>query len=152
MISGALSFDMGLFLSSIELQRRTNTNKEFSNSWRVCANMMGLFDEPWPSGALLCLHVSFVFLPSVFLRLGDKVDRMTAQAEMDAYLSNPNDWAYNRLQGYKVDYLSLDQKQLTLNLVWAVFIVSLLSRGVFCAVTGDYFFSFIPGAHSSNSL
>jgi len=80
------------------------------------------------------------------------VDRMTAQAEMDAYLSNPNDWAYNRLQGYKVDYLSLDQKQLTLNLVWAVFIVSLLSRGVFCVVTGDYFFSFIPGAHSSNAL
>lgn len=27
---------------------------------------------------------------------GDKVDRMTAQAEMDAYLRNPNDWAYNR--------------------------------------------------------
>jgi hypothetical protein len=24
---------------------------------------------------------------------GDKVDRMTAQAEMDAYLSNPSDWA-----------------------------------------------------------
>ena len=24
---------------------------------------------------------------------GDKVDRITAQAEMDAYLRNPNDWA-----------------------------------------------------------
>ena len=24
---------------------------------------------------------------------GDKVDRNTAQAEMDAYLQNPNDWA-----------------------------------------------------------
>jgi hypothetical protein len=72
---------------------------------------------------------------------------MTAQAEMDAYLANPNDWAYNRLNGYNVDYLSIDQKQLNLNLIWAVFIVSLLSRAAFCALTGVYYWSFIPGAH-----
>eukprot|EP00980_Cylindrotheca_fusiformis_P005046 scaffold1069_cov143-Cylindrotheca_fusiformis.AAC.4 len=43
---------------------------------------------------------------------GDKVDRNTAQAEMDAYLQNPNDWAYNRLNGYNVDYLSLNAKKI----------------------------------------
>jgi len=77
---------------------------------------------------------------------------MRAQAEMDAYLSNPNDWAYNRLQGYNVDYLSLDKKQLTLTLTWATLILSLLGRGAYCLATHDYFFSFFPGFHGHQSL
>lgn len=82
---------------------------------------------------------------------GDKVDRMTAQAEMDAYLANPNDWAYNRLNGYNVDYLSINQKQLTLNLVWSALILTLLARGAYCSIAGEYYWSFIPGAHSKIS-
>lgn len=76
------------------------------------------------------------------------MDRMRAQAEMDAYLSNPNDWAYNRLNGYNVDYLSLDQKQLTLNLTWATFILTLLARGAYCAATGDYYWAILGGANA----
>lgn len=74
---------------------------------------------------------------------GDNADRNTAQAEMDAYLSNPNDWAYNRLKGYNVDYLAINQKQVTLNLVWATFILSLGARGLYCAVTGDYYWDIL---------
>jgi hypothetical protein len=35
------------------------------------------------------------------------MDRDTAQLEIDAYLANPNDWAYSRIKGYNVDYLTL---------------------------------------------
>ena len=74
---------------------------------------------------------------------GDKVDRMTAQAEMDAYLANPNDWAYNRLNNYNVDYLAIDKKKVALTLVWSVAILSLLGRGAYCAVTGDSYYAII---------
>jgi hypothetical protein len=74
---------------------------------------------------------------------GDKVDRMTAQAEMDAYLKNPNDWAYNRLKGYNVDYLAINQKQLTLTLVWSAIILILLSRGAYCIATGENYWEII---------
>lgn len=74
---------------------------------------------------------------------GDKVDRMRAQAEMDAYLSNPNDWAYNRLKGYNVDYLTIDRKQVALTLVWSALILTLLSRGAYCAVTGDNYWAIV---------
>ncbi len=74
---------------------------------------------------------------------GDKVDRMRAQAEMDAYLSNPNDWAYNRLKGYNVDYLSINRKQLVLNLVWSTVVLVLLSRGIYCLTTGENYWAVI---------
>ena len=88
---------------------------------------------------------------------GDNVDRMTAQAEMDAYLKNPSDWAYNRLKGYNVDYLSIDKKQLTLTLVWSAIVLTLLSRGVYCLATGDYYWDILPSwwpslRHKSDSL
>lgn len=74
---------------------------------------------------------------------GDKVDRNTAQAEMDAYLQNPNDWAYNRVNGYNVDYLSLNTKQIALTLTWATFISSFGGRALYCAASGDYFWAFL---------
>ena len=74
---------------------------------------------------------------------GDGLDRNTAQAEFDAYLQNPNDWAYNRLNGYKIDYLTLKTKQLALNLVWAAGILTLLGRGAYCAATGDYYWDIL---------
>jgi hypothetical protein len=104
---------------------------------------------------------------------GDKVDRKTGQAEMDGYLQNPNDWACayttriliylfhktcaiheyphhshlcisdNRLNGYSVDYLSLDNKKIVLTLTWAAFILTLLGRGGYCVVTGDYYWDIL---------
>lgn len=109
---------------------------------------------------------------------GDNVDRNTAQAEMDAYLQNPNDWACeymwrlasqienyfgmhltqdfvvvlaflvvsdNRVNGYNVDYLTLNSKQITLTLTWAAVIVPLLGRGIFCAITGDNYWAIFFG-------
>ncbi|CAJ1951300.1 unnamed protein product [Cylindrotheca closterium] len=75
---------------------------------------------------------------------GDKVDRNTAQAEMDAYLQNPNDWAYNRVNGYNVDYLTLNPKQIGLTLAWAAIIVPLLGRAIYCGITRDNVWAILP--------
>lgn len=72
---------------------------------------------------------------------GDQADRMTAQAEMDSYLANPNDWAYNRMQGYNMDYLTLKKKQIALTLVWSVLILSLGARGIYCVQVGENFWT-----------
>ena len=69
----------------------------------------------------------------------EKVDRMRAQAEMDAYLQNPNDWAYNRVNGYNVDYLTLNKRKLTLTLVWSAVVLAFLGRAVVCLATGGKF-------------
>uniref|UniRef100_A0A7R9WMS3 PSI-F n=1 Tax=Craspedostauros australis TaxID=1486917 RepID=A0A7R9WMS3_9STRA len=74
---------------------------------------------------------------------GDKVDRNTAQAEMDAYLRNPNDWAYTRMGGYKVDYLTINKKQVALTVVWSALILTLGARGVYCAQTGENFWAIL---------
>lgn len=75
---------------------------------------------------------------------GDKIqDRNVAQAEMDAYLRNPNDWAYNRLNNYNVDYYTLNTKQIVLTLTWASFILTLISRAAYCLNTGDYFWDIL---------
>jgi hypothetical protein len=70
-------------------------------------------------------------------------DRNTAQSEMDAYLSNPNDWAYNRLKGYNVDYLTLDTKSIALTLVWSALILSLGARGIYCVQSGENFWAIV---------
>lgn len=72
---------------------------------------------------------------------GDQADRKQAQAEMDAYLANPNDWAYNRMQGYKMNYLTLKKKQIALTVVWSVLILSLGARGIYCAQMGENFWT-----------
>jgi len=74
---------------------------------------------------------------------GDNVDRNTAQAEMDAYLRNPNDWAYYRMEGVKVDYLTLRTKDIALTLVWSILILTLAGRGVYCLETGENFWAIL---------
>jgi len=78
---------------------------------------------------------------------GDKCSRIEAQANMDFYLENPNDWAYNRFQeqklGIKYDYASIDTKQITLTLTWATLILSLGGRALLCYQTGENFWSFL---------
>jgi hypothetical protein len=47
----------------------------------------------------------------------------------------------NRMKGYKPDYLTLNQKQIVLTVVWSVAILSLAARGVFCLQTGENFWA-----------
>jgi hypothetical protein len=54
---------------------------------------------------------------------GDRCSRDEAQGNMDAYMENPNDWAFNRLYsertGIKIDYVTLKQGEVAKVLVWA---------------------------------
>jgi hypothetical protein len=66
---------------------------------------------------------------------GDKCDRQTAMGNMDKYLDNPADWAFNRMEqkkrGIKYDYVTLDQKQVVLVTVWSLLIGFLVGRGIY---------------------
>jgi hypothetical protein len=67
----------------------------------------------------------------------DKVDRIVAQANMDKYLENPNDWSYYRTQGMDPDYVTIDTKGLLLRLVWASLVGVFVGRAVYSIVTGE---------------
>lgn len=69
----------------------------------------------------------------------DKADRIVAQANMDNYLSNPNDWTYYRLQGMDPDYVTVDKKALTLRIVWSGIVLALVGRSIYSLVTGESF-------------
>ncbi|KAL7551892.1 hypothetical protein ACHAWF_015431 [Thalassiosira exigua] len=70
----------------------------------------------------------------------DGCDRTEAQGNMDAFLENPQDWAYQKLQeqngGYKKDYANANMapKQVILSTVWGLgvvyFIGNLIYNGV----------------------
>ena len=79
---------------------------------------------------------------------GDKCSRDVAQGNMDAYLRNPNDWAYNRLEserkGFEIDYVTLDTKSLVLTVVWAFIITTVLGRVAFSLVSKSDFWAFGP--------
>ena len=72
----------------------------------------------------------------------DGMTRNQAQGNMDAYLSNPNDWAIQKLEekktGVMYDYetANMDPKQLVLTGVWAIAVVSIIVRAVYLAVNG----------------
>ena len=74
---------------------------------------------------------------------GDKCDRNTAQGNMDAYLQNPNDWAYNRLKGYNIDYATLDEKAVLLASIWSALILALAGRAGYSLVTHENFWAFL---------
>lgn len=54
---------------------------------------------------------------------------------MDAYMNNPSDWAFSRLEekrrGIKYDYATLDVKQVVLVSVWSILIFLLLGRAIY---------------------
>lgn len=86
----------------------------------------------------------------VFKFMGkENMSRLEAQGNFDAYLENPNDWAYQYLQeqkgGYKKDYVGggLDLKSLVLKGVWTTLLLGLAARGVYCYNTGEYFYDFL---------
>mmetsp|Transcript_13541 Transcript_13541/g.20632 ORF Transcript_13541/g.20632 Transcript_13541/m.20632 type:complete len:172 (-) Transcript_13541:153-668(-) len=71
----------------------------------------------------------------------DKCGRAEAQGNMDAYLANPSDWAYQKNAekngAAKYDYANAntDPGQLVLTGTWAVFVTSLLGRVIYVFVT-----------------
>jgi hypothetical protein len=81
---------------------------------------------------------------------GEKCDRIEAQGNMDFYLANPNDWAFNRFEmekrGIKYDYTTLQPKALGLTLVWSSIVVFFLSNTVYAFSTGGGFWDFLKYA------
>lgn len=79
---------------------------------------------------------------------GEGCSRDEAQASMDAYLRNPSDWAYNRMEeekfGKKFDYLTLKTDQIALTLVWSLIVVSGAGRAVFSFTQHENFWAFLP--------
>ena len=75
----------------------------------------------------------------------DKCDRNTAQGNMDAYLRNPQDWAFNRMEAEKrgttINYTKLEVKEIVLVLTWSSIVAALGGRTLYCLVTGVSFVS-----------
>ena len=72
----------------------------------------------------------------------DKCGRAEAQGNMDAYLANPSDWAYQKnaektgkVPKYDYANANTDPGQLVLTGTWAVFVTSLLGRVIYVFVT-----------------
>ena len=116
----------------------------------------------YPLVNTLLLHGPKPFLQRVFnpddyeqavlkFMAGDKCDRQEAMGNMDAYLNNANDWAFNRLTyekgGYKPDYVTLKKDAIILTVTWSAIVVTVASRVGWSLATGNDFWSFIPYAH-----
>jgi hypothetical protein len=73
----------------------------------------------------------------------DKVDRINAQGNMDKYLQNPQDWAYNRMEeqrkGVRYDYVTLNPKQIVLVVCWSAVVMSVIARIVYSTVNHEGF-------------
>uniref|UniRef100_A0A7S4MBX2 Uncharacterized protein n=1 Tax=Odontella aurita TaxID=265563 RepID=A0A7S4MBX2_9STRA len=76
----------------------------------------------------------------------EKVGRMEAQGNMDAYFENPNDWAYQKTVelrgGYKRDWATAntDPKQVTLSTIWAGVVVWFFYGLITDSLNGKYEF------------
>ena len=86
----------------------------------------------------------------VFKFMGnEKMSRMEAQGNFDAYLENPNDWAYQYFQekngGFQKDYVNsgMDTKSLALKGAWTILLLTLAARGVYCYDSGENFYAFL---------
>eukprot|EP00956_Cyclotella_meneghiniana_P005686 scaffold7302_cov72-Cyclotella_meneghiniana.AAC.21 len=72
----------------------------------------------------------------------DKCDRKEAQGNMDAYLDNPQDWAYQKTceknGAYKKDYANanMEPKQVALTTIWGVGVVYFIGNLVYNSFTG----------------
>jgi hypothetical protein len=73
----------------------------------------------------------------------EQCDRMTAQGNMDAYLRNPPDWTYVRMEdmkrGYVRDYVTLKPKEIAKVSVWSIIVFALLGRAIYAITTGNSF-------------
>jgi hypothetical protein len=79
---------------------------------------------------------------------GDKCSRDEAQGNMDAYLRNPQDWAFARMEmgrtGKKIDYSKVDKKSLVLTFVWSGIVAVVGGRVAYAISTGTDFWAFGP--------
>mmetsp|Transcript_11446 Transcript_11446/g.21833 ORF Transcript_11446/g.21833 Transcript_11446/m.21833 type:complete len:183 (+) Transcript_11446:109-657(+) len=74
----------------------------------------------------------------------DKCERPEAMGNMDAFLKNPNDWAYYRVTyenkgGYKPDYVTLRPKEAVKTVVWSVLVLTFGGRAIWALTTGNSF-------------
>jgi hypothetical protein len=71
---------------------------------------------------------------------GDKCDRNTAQGNMDAYLRNPQDWQFARLEdkkrGEQRDYVTVKSQDVVLVLVWSSIVSAVVGRAIYSIVNG----------------
>mmetsp|Transcript_12795 Transcript_12795/g.12900 ORF Transcript_12795/g.12900 Transcript_12795/m.12900 type:complete len:202 (-) Transcript_12795:234-839(-) len=71
-------------------------------------------------------------------------DRKEAQGNMDAYLENPNDWAYQKMQekkgGFKRDYANVNTKpkDVILSGAWALIVFWFFATFISDCVAGKY--------------
>eukprot|EP00541_Cyclophora_tenuis_P012754 CAMPEP_0116561158 /NCGR_PEP_ID=MMETSP0397-20121206/11417_1 /TAXON_ID=216820 /ORGANISM="Cyclophora tenuis, Strain ECT3854" /LENGTH=180 /DNA_ID=CAMNT_0004087249 /DNA_START=47 /DNA_END=589 /DNA_ORIENTATION=- len=77
------------------------------------------------------------------LMAGDKISYIQAQASMDAYLENPNDWAYDRYNNPGRDYVTLDTKAITLRLIWASIVFAAIGRAAYSYTNDVKFYDFL---------
>lgn len=77
----------------------------------------------------------------------DKCTRNEAQGNMDAYLRNPADWTFTRMEaekkGFKVDYVKLDKKSIVLTTVWSAIVAAVVGRVVYYLVVQEPFWDFL---------
>lgn len=77
------------------------------------------------------------------------MNRMEAQGNFDAYLENPNDWAYQYLQEQKGapkrDYVNdgMDPKSLILKGVWTGLVFAIAGRAFYSYENGVNFYDFL---------
>jgi hypothetical protein len=73
----------------------------------------------------------------------EKCDRNTAQGNMDAYLRNPPDWTYVRMEdqkrGFVRDYVTLKPLEVGKVIVWSTIVFALVGRAIYAITTGNRF-------------
>mmetsp|Transcript_29571 Transcript_29571/g.61834 ORF Transcript_29571/g.61834 Transcript_29571/m.61834 type:complete len:175 (-) Transcript_29571:198-722(-) len=79
---------------------------------------------------------------------GEKCSREVAQGNMDRYLENAQDWAFERFECEKKgrpypQYHIVKTKQIALTLVWAGIVAVVGGRAAFSLATGTYYWSFL---------
>jgi hypothetical protein len=62
--------------------------------------------------------------------------------------SDPGDWAYSRMdeerKNYKTDYVTIDNKQIALTVVWSLAVIAIASRLAYALSHGEDFYAFGP--------
>ena len=77
----------------------------------------------------------------------DQCNYITAQGNMDAYLRNPPDWQYQRMEdmknGYERqrDYVTIQVKDIILVLTWSAIVVAVVGRVIYSVTNGVDFVS-----------
>lgn len=72
---------------------------------------------------------------------GENLTRDEAQGSFDAYMRNPNDWTYNKLQerkgGFKIDYAKApDTKSIVLTVSWGIIATTFVGRVIYLYTVG----------------